>query len=96
MLEPEQHRRLQALAERRGVSMASLIRESVASYVSDAGADEDPLAGIVGLFEDDGARPFGDVGREHDAYLAVGLADRGPEASRPSPPRARRRSARRS
>jgi hypothetical protein len=96
MLEPEQHRRLQALAERRGVSMASLIRESVASYVTDADGDEDPLAGIVDLFEDDGPRPFGDVGEEHDAYLAATLADweQKPPSSAPGPKR-RRRSARR-
>ena len=73
--------------------MASLIRESVGSYVTDADSDEDPLAGIVGLFEDGGPRPFGDVGVEHDAYLAAGLADW--EEQAPMAPMRRRRSARR-
>jgi hypothetical protein len=69
-LEPEQHRRLQRLAEHRGRSMGSLVRESVAEYLSAVPLDEDPLLAIVGMFEDRGPRPLGDVGEEHDRYLA--------------------------
>ncbi len=51
--------------------MASLVRESVATYLADAFREDDPVAGIVGLFEDRGPRPDGDVGEEHDAYLTA-------------------------
>ncbi len=70
ILDADQHRRLRAVAQRRGQSMGSLVRESVAAYLSDVSTEDDPLAGIVGLFEDPGPRPLGDVGEEHDAYLA--------------------------
>lgn len=70
MLPEDQHRQLHALAERRGTSMGSLIRESVAAYLSDGDIADDPLMGIIGAFEDLGPRPHGDVGEEHDAYLA--------------------------
>jgi hypothetical protein len=69
-LEPEQHRRLQRLAELRDRSMGSLIRESVAAYLADVPAEEEPLTDLVGMFLDDGPRSHGDVGEEHDAYLA--------------------------
>lgn len=82
-LELEQHRRLQRLAELRGRSMGSLIRESVATYLADVAPDEDSLAGIVGMLHDDGPRTHGDVGREHDRYLA----DAVPEEPDPRPSR---------
>lgn len=69
-LDPEQHRHLRLLSERRGISMGSLVRESVAQYLADTPTDEDPLLQIVGLFEDTGSKPYGDVGEEHDRYLA--------------------------
>jgi hypothetical protein len=69
-LEPEQHRRLQALSRRRGRSMGSLVRESVAEYLVGVPAEEDPLADVIGMFEDRAARPHGDPGEQHDAYLA--------------------------
>ena len=50
--------------------MGSLVRESVAMYLAGTSEEEDPIAGIVALFEDAGPRPHGDVGEEHDAYLA--------------------------
>ena len=75
MLEPDQHRRLQALSARRGESMASLVRESVARYLTDADSRDDPLTGIIGLFEDGGPRPHGPVAVEHDAYLADAIAE---------------------
>jgi len=50
--------------------MGSLVRESVAEYLSGIPVDEDPLRGIVGMFEDRGPRPLGDVGEAHDRYLA--------------------------
>ncbi len=61
--------------------MGSLIRESVSAYLADAPANEDTLVGIIGLFEDTGPRPYGDVGEEHDAYLADQGAEAGADAA---------------
>ena len=69
-LERRQHARLKSLAEAQGRSMGSMIRESVATYLADQPAGDDPLLGIIGLFEDTGEQPFGDVAINHDAYLA--------------------------
>lgn len=69
-LERRQHARLKALAEARGRSMGSMIRESVVTYLADQPVEDDPLLGIIGLLEDTGEEPFGDVAINHDAYLA--------------------------
>ena len=70
-LERRQHARLKSLAESHGRSMGSMIRESVATYLADQPVEEDPAYGIIGILgEDDGPRPYGDVGENHDAYLA--------------------------
>jgi hypothetical protein len=69
-LERRQHARLKSLAEARGRSMGSMIRESVAVYLADQPVEDDPAYGIIGLFEDTGDLPHGDVGVNHDAYLA--------------------------
>lgn len=66
----EQHRRLKRLASARGTSMGSLIRESVADYLSELASADDPALGIIGLIDDRESRPFGSVATEHDAYLA--------------------------
>ncbi len=64
--------------------MGSMIRESVAVYLADQPAEHDPLLGIIGLFEDTGERPFGDVAVNHDAYLADAYWREGhPEAAEP-------------
>ena len=72
-LERAQHRRLKRLAESRGVSMGSILRESVAEYLASAPIEEDPAFGIVGLIDDDGPMPYGDPATHHDAYLADAL-----------------------
>jgi hypothetical protein len=69
-LERRQHAQLKRLAAVRGQSMGSMIRESVAAYLSDREAEEEPLLGIIGMFEDTGPTPYGDVSTNHDAYLA--------------------------
>jgi len=82
-LSPEHHRQLRYLAERGARSMGSLVRESVAEYLASMPPEDDPLAGIPGMFEDTGARPHGDIGESHDAYLA-GPPERDPnERKRP-------------
>jgi hypothetical protein len=70
-LERRQHEQLKALAERRKQSMGSLIRESVAQYLTSQPIEDDPLYGILGMFAGDlGDLPHGDEARNHDAYLA--------------------------
>ncbi|CAN5582433.1 hypothetical protein BH23CHL8_BH23CHL8_16300 [soil metagenome] len=88
-LERRQHRHLKRLAETRGRSMGSLVRESVEAYLSPMPAEEDPLLGIIGVADDRTVKAHGDVGIEHDAYLADAYADES-KASAP-PPRLRRR-----
>ncbi|HEX7948742.1 MAG TPA: hypothetical protein VF494_00220 [Candidatus Limnocylindrales bacterium] len=68
-----QHRRLKRLAELRGVSMGSILRESVADHLTKAPVEEDPAFGIIGLIDDHGPTPYGDPAVEHDAYLADAL-----------------------
>lgn len=75
-----QHRRLKRLAETRGVSMGSILRESVADYLTGVPVDEDPAFGIIGLIDDDGPTPHGDPAAQHDTYLADALAAEAAEA----------------
>ena len=81
-LERRQHGQLKALAERREQSMGSLIRESVAQYLTSQPIEDDPLYGIMGMFMDDGPQPYGDVAINHDAYLADEYA-KGLDATEP-------------
>lgn len=83
-LERAQHRRLKRLAESRGVSMGSILRESVAEYLATAPIEEDPAFGIVGLIEDEGPMPHGDPATRHDAYLADAHEAEGTEPEKPS------------
>jgi hypothetical protein len=79
-----QHRRLKRLAETRGVSMGSILRESVADYLINAPVDADPAFGIIGLIDDDGPTPHGDPAANHDAYIADALeAEAGPGRTPP-------------
>jgi hypothetical protein len=68
----------------RGVSMGSILRESVADYLTNAPAEEDPALGIVGLIDDDGPTPPGDPALQHDAYLADALEAEGHGGQRPA------------
>ena len=88
MLDREQHHRLRRVAERRGESIGSLVRESVARYLADVPVEDDPLFGLIGLTEDTGDQPHGDVATEHDAYSADVVAA---EAEASPPPRRRSR-----
>ncbi len=83
----DQHRRLKRLATSRGASMGSLIRESVAEYLSELPSGDDPALGIVGLIDDRGSRPYGSVAIEHDAYLADALSEEGLDPPRSAPER---------
>jgi hypothetical protein len=76
-LDRQVHRRLQRLSRARGQSMGSIIRESLATYLAAVPPDDDPLFGIVGMFEDHGARPHGSVAEHHDVYLADAIEAEG-------------------
>ena len=65
-LREDQLESLRALAERREVSIAELIRQSVDRFLTEVSAEEDPLWDIMGLF--DSGR--GDLAEKHDQYLA--------------------------
>ena len=78
-----QHRRLKRLAQSRGVSMGSIIRESVADYLTASPVEEDPAFGIIGLIDDDGQTPHGDPAVQHDAYLADASEAEGGWSERP-------------
>ena len=65
-LRPEQIESLRAIAERRKVSMAELIRQGVDHMLSEVPAEEDPLWNIIGTFDSG----LGDLAEKHDEYLA--------------------------
>ena len=65
-LRPEQIESLRAIAERRKVSMAELIRQGVDRMLSEVPAEEDPLWNIIGTFDSG----LGDLAEIHDEYLA--------------------------
>ena len=64
--------------------MGSILRESVADYLTRAPVEEDPAFGIIGLIDDEGPTPHGDPAVEHDAYLADALEAEGGAARRPA------------
>ncbi len=67
-LRREQLVALRALARRRGVSMAELMRRGVDYVLAETGPDEDPLWELVGIVDDEGVV---DMAERHDHYLAM-------------------------
>ena len=65
-LREDQVETLRIVAERRGESMAALVREGVDMLLDELPPDEDPLMDIIGLY--DSGR--GDLAEKHDEYLA--------------------------
>jgi hypothetical protein len=65
-LRPEQIESLRAVAERRKVSIAELVRQGVDRVLEDVPAEEDPLWDIIGTFDSG----LGDLAEKHDEYLA--------------------------
>jgi hypothetical protein len=65
-LRPEQIESLRAIAERRKVSMAELVRQGVDRLLEDVPVEEDPLWNIVGIMD---GGPH-DLAENHDKYLA--------------------------
>jgi hypothetical protein len=65
-LRPEQLDALRALAQRRKVPVAELVRQGVDRLLAEVPPEEDPLWELVGLF----ASGLGDLAEHHDAYFA--------------------------
>ncbi len=65
-LRPAQIEALRALASRRGVSIAELIREGVDQVLANEPVENDPLWDIIGI----GDSAYTDLSANHDAYLA--------------------------
>jgi len=49
LLLPDQRRRLERIARRRGTSVGAVIREAIERFAPEVDADEDDLAAIFGL-----------------------------------------------
>lgn len=79
-LRPEQLDRLRAVAERRNVSVAELVRQGVDRLLEEIPVEDDPLLEIIGLVE---GGPE-DLAERHDAYLAAAIS-RDAEACSPFP-----------
>jgi hypothetical protein len=65
-IEPRQDSALKHLAQRKGVSKAEIIRESLERYLQGIPLEEDPAMGIVGL----GKSRRKDISERHDDYIA--------------------------
>jgi hypothetical protein len=65
-LRPDQLDKLRHIAERRGVSIAALVRQGVDQIIVTLPVEDDPLLDIVGL----GDSGLGDLAENHDVYLA--------------------------
>lgn len=65
-LREDQVKVLRVIAERRGESLAALVRQGVDMLLDDLPADQDPLLDIVGLYDSS----LGDLADNHDQYLA--------------------------
>jgi hypothetical protein len=60
----EQLAALRALAERRNVSIAELVRQGVDRLLAEISVEEDPAWDLIGMFEGPG-----DLAANHDYYL---------------------------
>lgn len=76
-LREDQVRTLRVVAERRGESLAALVRRGVDMLLEGLPADEDPLLDIIGLY-DSGQ---GDLAEKHDEYLVRSVGEEGSSES---------------
>jgi hypothetical protein len=70
-LREDQERALRSIAERRGKSMAALVREGVDKLLHDLPPGEDALLDIVGVYDSG----VGDLAERHDEVLTDIVAD---------------------
>jgi hypothetical protein len=64
-LRPDQVQALKKVADRRGESLAALVRRGVDLLLEKLPPGEDPLLDILGLYDSD----IGDLAQKHDEYL---------------------------
>ena len=76
-LRADQLEALRALARRRGGSMAELVREGVDQVLDETTPEEDPLMGIVGIFDSG----LDDLAQKHDEHLARVMGEEGAGAT---------------
>jgi hypothetical protein len=70
-LREDQERALRSIAERRGKSMAALVRQGVDKLLRDIPPGEEPLLDILGLYDSG----VGDLAERHDEVLTELLED---------------------
>lgn len=70
-LREDQERALRSLAERRGKSLAALVREGVDKLLHDLPPGEEPLLEVLGLYDSG----VGDLAERHDEVLRELLED---------------------
>lgn len=89
-LDPEEHRKLVAEAASRGISLAALLREIVASHVGERAAPYEAkgFESIIGIIRSD--KPT-DVARFGDEYMAEAMDELYRKKMGLEPKRARRR-----
>jgi hypothetical protein len=72
-LREDQAETLHKIAERRGESVAALVRQGVDLLLEQLPVEEDPLFDIVGLYDSG----LGDLAEKHDEYLLRLIQDEG-------------------
>jgi hypothetical protein len=72
-LRQDQFVALRSVAERRGESIAALVREGVDMLLDGLPPDEDPLLDIIGLYDSGN----GDLAEKHDEYLVAMITKEG-------------------
>lgn len=70
-LRKDQLEALRALAEKRGVSIAELVRQGVDKLLAEVPVEEDPALEMIGLFHSG----LGDLAEKHDAYITKWLRE---------------------
>jgi hypothetical protein len=70
-LRKDQLQSLRALAEKRGVPMAELVRQGVDKLLAEVPVEEDPALDIIGIF----SSGLGDLAEKHDEYIAKWLRE---------------------
>lgn len=72
-LRADQMETLHRVAERRGESLAELVRQGVDLLLEQLPPEEDPLLDIIGLYDS----ALGDLAEKHDDYLTRLIQDEG-------------------
>lgn len=64
-IEPRQNYVLEILSQKKGISKAEIVRESLEKYLNELPIEEDPAMELVGI----GSSGKGDLSNQHDRYL---------------------------